>query len=318
MDITAAIISYNTKDLLRPCLESVVESQPRSTFEIIIVDNSSADGSREIAQSLSGSEEVAKVIANDRNLGYAAACNQAIEASSGRYVLIVNADTLLRTGTLDALVEFMDSHPGTGIGAPKLLYPDGSLQVSTANEMNLWTIFLQQSLLDKLRIFGKYFLLDWDHNSVRDVPQASGAALCVRREVFDSVGLFDEGYFMYCEDTDFELRASRAGWKITYVPSAQIVHYLGKSSSGDRQAMIVAYNRSIVRFFRKFRGPAAAVWAKILTLMGAGIRLTGWALLCLFAPRTKEAWAKTKMFARVWAGTVRGPWGIRRIEELLE
>lgn len=312
MDITAAVISYNTKELLGPCVESVLEPHPRCAFEVVIVDNGSGDGTRAAAEGLSGRENVAGVIINDANLGYAAAVNQAVAASSGRYVLILNADTLVRPGALDSLLDFMASHPGTGIAAPKLVYPDGGLQVSTANEMNLWTIFLQQSLLDKLRIFGKYFLLDWDHNCVRDIPQASGAALCVRKEVFDSVGPFDEGYFMYCEDTDFQLRASGAGWKITYVPSAEIIHYLGRSSSADRQAMIIAYNRSIVRFFRKFRGALAALTAKLLTLMGAKARLIGWALLCLFPPKTKAAWAKTKMWARVWIGTLAGPWGIRR------
>jgi GT2 family glycosyltransferase len=316
MDITTAVISYNTRELTETCIESLLAQQPECRSEVVIVDNGSNDGSRALAEGFVGRGGVARVIANDTNTGYAAACNQAVRAAAGRHILILNADTLVRPGALDALVEFMDSHPGTGIAAPKLLYPDGRLQVSTANEMNLWTIFLQQTLLDRLRVFGKYFLLDWDHDSVRDVPQASGAALCVRREVFDAVGLFDEGYFMYCEDTDFELRASRAGWKITYVPSAEISHYLGHSSSGDRHAMVIAYNRSIVRFFRKFRGPAAALVAKLLTLAGAKIRLIGWGLLCLFPPRTQTAWAKTKLFARVWIGTLRGPWGIRRIGAL--
>jgi N-acetylglucosaminyl-diphospho-decaprenol L-rhamnosyltransferase len=311
LDVSVAIIGYNTKEFLSASVESIHRSSPSSNFEVIVVDNGSSDGSAEEIHRLELEGLIDKSLVNERNLGYAAAANQGVAASRGRYILILNADTLVRPGALDALVQFMDSNLDSGIAGPKLLYPDGRLQVSTANPMNLWAIFLQQSFLDRAHLCGRYFLLDWDHNSVRDVPQISGAALCVRREVFSEIGAFDEGYFMYCEDTDFLLRASRAGWKITYVPQALVVHYLGQSSSEERHAMIVAYNRSVVRFFRKFSGPGAAFLAKLLTIMGAKIRLIGWAALCLYPPRTRAAWKKTKMFARVWIGTVSGPWGLR-------
>ena len=304
VDLTVSIVNYNTTDLTVQCVQSILDSKPKSAIEIIVVDNGSEDADR-LGELLPG---VVTYIPAGANVGYAAGNNLAYRRSTGRHFLILNSDTLIPDGTIDRLVAYLDENPEVGIVGPKLLNADGTLQVSAANEMRLWTLFLQQSYLDKLlpnnHLLGNYFLADFTSTKPVEVMQISGAAYCVQRTVFETIGLMDEEYFMYCEDSDFSRRTRDAGWRIHYVPDVTITHLLGASSEKNREKMVIAYNRSIVRFFAMFDGVAAAKQARRLTIAGAFLRLLAWSLLAILPPWPKRARRQVGMFGRILAATV--------------
>jgi GT2 family glycosyltransferase len=314
VDLTVSIVNYNTADLTLGCVRSILGGAPRSTVEIIVVDNGSDDadalerGLGEHDRDGRGTqEERVKLIRNSENLGYAAANNQAFKGSTGRHFLILNSDTTVPPGALDRLIAYLDANPDVGVAGPQLTDPDGTMQPSAANEMRLWTLFLQQSYLDKLfpdsRILGNYFLSELDPGKPHTVAQVNGAAMCVRREVFARIGLMDEAYFMYCEDTDFCRRARQAGWRIHYLPFVKITHLLGASSAQNREQMVIAYNRSVVRLFAKFEGTGAARRARLLTSLGAGARMSAWALIAALPPWPRRARRQAGMFRRILSAT---------------
>lgn len=221
-------------------------------FEVIVVDNASTDGS---ADMVAEEHPWAKLIRSERNLGFSAGNNLGIKAASGRSVLLLNPDTLVHPGALAALVQFADSHPEAGIIGPRLLNADGSIQYSCRSFPTLATGFFRNTFLGRLfpknRFNRDYLLTDWDHNAVREVDWVSGAAMMIRREVLDQIGLLDEGFFMYCEDVDICYRAHRAGWKVMYCPDAVITHMIARASDKNAAAMIIERHKSMFRFFRK-------------------------------------------------------------------
>ncbi len=274
LDVSIIVVNWNAQDLLRKCLQCVQTTVQQVTYEIIVVDNASTDGS----QAMVRNEFPAVIqIENSDNAGFTRANNQGIAISQGRYILLLNSDAFVENHTIDAMVEFMDNHPEAGMSGCKLLNEDGSLQPSCYTFPSLTTEFYTALQLDKLlaqhREFGKYKMSWWDFNDVRDVDAVMGAFMLVRREVIEQTGGMDESYFMYSEEVDWCYRIKQQGWKILYNPEAQAVHLWGGSSQQVRVEMFLQLYRSRVAFFRKNYGGASAFLLKMILGFGCLLRI---------------------------------------------
>lgn len=273
VDLSICIVSWNTAPELIACLDSITGTVRKVQYEIIVVDNASQDGSPELVSARLPS---VRLHVNSSNLGFAAAANQAIALSSGRYVLLLNPDAEVMPGTLDQLVSFTDSVPQAGVVGCKIVNPDGSLQYSCRRFPNLIAGMLRNTLLGSLlgqsRCVRDYLMQDWDHASVLDVDWVSGAALLVRREVVDQIGFLDEGFFMYCEDIDFCKRAGEAGWDVLYYPFAKILHRIGCSSSQNATHMTMAFHRSMYRYYAKHHRGSFAACARTVVALALVLR----------------------------------------------
>ena len=224
MDLSIVIVSYNTQELLRKCLESIIDCLEKSKIkgEIIIVDNGSTDGS---ARTVKKEFPKVKLIENKENLGFARANNQALRQVRGEYILLLNSDTEVKPGALESLLEFAEKHPEAGIVGAKLLNPDGSIQPSVYHFPTVWRA-IKEYWLGKEGEYEKYIP---DGAVAVGVEAVTGAAMLVARKVIEKVGQLDNRYFMYFEDLDFCRRVKQKGFQIFYLPSAEIVHHHGAS-----------------------------------------------------------------------------------------
>ena len=215
-----------------------------------MLDNGSQDGS---ADEIRKKFPSIHLIENERNLGFAKAVNQGLQKASGKYVLLLNPDTQVKNGAIERLVSFMDVHSDVGLVGAQLLNADGSKQNSIANFPSLVTELLNKSLLRWLspnRFPGK----EKSYAGPIEVDSVIGACMVVRREAMEQVGLLDEDYFLFLEETDWCYRMKRAGWKIYHVPQAEVYHFQGKSAETEKKKAKVEYYRSRYHFFRKNRG----------------------------------------------------------------
>ena len=273
-DLSIAIASWNTRDLLGRCLESVYASSAGLSFETIIVDNASDDGSADMVASRYPD---VKLIQSKVNLGFAAACNLAFKHSAGRYFLLLNSDTVVLDGALKAMVEFMDGHPDAGAAGCRLLNRDGSLQRSCSRFPGLTTELFDALYLSKLfprsRLFGAYSMSYWDFDEVREVDFAGGSCLIVRRDAIEEVGLLDESFFMYAEEADLCYRLWERGWKVYYFPDARVIHLGGGSARRYGGDILLQLYVGRNRFVRKHRGKAAAAVHRVIVGLGALCRL---------------------------------------------
>jgi len=258
--VSVVVVNFRTEDFLRPCLESLRGSTSRD-LDVIVVDNSRGGGAREI---LAACFPEGKFIENARNVGYARAVNQGVAASDSEFVFIVNPDTVADPGALDRLVDFAVSRPEASIVAPKLLNPDGTVQMSCRHFYTLKTIVLRRTFLG--RIFKdspsvrRHLMLDWDHNSTAEVDWVIGAAMLVRRAAISEVGPMDERFFLYFEDVDWCYRMQAAGWKVYYCPASKLVHHYRRQSAQARFGKAKrAHLESWLRFSEK--------WSLVLYLL---------------------------------------------------
>lgn len=276
-DVSVVIVSWNTRALTCACLASLPQAAGRCTWDAWVVDNASTDGSVEaIGEEAPG----VHVIANATNVGFAAANNQGIRASAGRYVLLLNSDTVMAPESLQGLVEFADRHPKAGVVGPMLVNPDSSFQSGPSPFPSLWTETLSVTGIGR-RIGFRGYPSKGLRASLTDQPAdyVVGACMLVRRDAIDAAGELDEGYFMYSEEPDWCWRMREQGWQTWYTPGPRVTHFGGQSTSQVRDAMTIALYRSKVRFFRRHRGArTAACLAGIFVAVSAGRRLVRFAL----------------------------------------
>ncbi len=269
VDLSIIIVNYNVKHHLRECLQSIYRSTKGVSFEITVVDNNSTDGSVDTVKS---EFPGVKLIENWQNLGFAKATNQVLREYEGKYVLLLNPDTVVLPNALDKMVEFMDENPRTGALGCRLLYPDGSLQPSCRSFPTLITAFFENTGLEKLflrnRIIGRHRIGHWDYNDIREVDQPMGSALMVRRETITQVGLMDEQFYIYYEDVDWCFRIKKRGWKIYFIPRAEIIHYGGQSAWPNMPKMRIQGYKSRHKFFRKHHGILSEWIVKQMDLLG--------------------------------------------------
>jgi GT2 family glycosyltransferase len=249
LEISVIIVNWNTCDLLRQCLQSVHRTMKEITFEVIVVDNGSVDGS---ATMMEAEFPMVRAILNAENRGFAAANNQALRIMSGRYALLLNSDAILTEDAAAALYRFMEGHPEAAMACGQLLNADGSEQNSIAAFPTLLTLMTNTSLLEYL-FPRRYPSKRHPHPGPIEIESGIGACLLVRKTAVDAVGMLDERYFFFFEETDWAFQMRRAGWKIYHVPAARIVHFQGQSIGRNVRSRIAFY-RSRYQFFRKWRG----------------------------------------------------------------
>ncbi|NIN70232.1 MAG: glycosyltransferase [Anaerolineae bacterium] len=274
MNLSVVIVSYNTRDLLDACLASVTSTMgSASNYEVIVVDNASLDGS---AAMVKETFRQANLIVNQENRGFAAANNQAIERSSGRHVILLNPDTVVREGALNAMVKFLEDNPEVGVVGPKLVFPDGSFQHSAFSFPTLLMIFIDFFPLNhrvlNSRLNGRYPRSLYDAGDPFPIDHPLGAGLMVRREVLEEVGLLDERFFMYCEEIDWCMRIKRAGWEIFCLPEAEIVHHVGQSTKQFHSDMFVELHKSRCRLYAKHYSRSFQRMAHLLVALGVAYR----------------------------------------------
>lgn len=254
LDLSICIVTHTAKDLLRTCLQSICENTQTLRFEIIVVDNNSQDGTVEMVRR---DFPNVQLIVNDYNAGFTRPNNQALKVSRGRYALLLNNDTFVLPNALDRLVQFMDAHPVVGICTPKVLNRDGTLQKqcrrSFATPWDLICYFSRLSaLFPKSPLFARYLVTYRDENSPHGVDAVSGSCMLIRRPVMNHIGLLDEGFFAYQEDTDYCFRANKAGWQTFYYPEAQVIHYASQGGSrADPYRSIFEWHKSYWLYYRK-------------------------------------------------------------------
>lgn len=281
MILSILIVNWNTRDFLAQCLASIAAHPPHGEYEVIVVDNASADDS--VAMVETQFPQVV-VIGNAANVGFAGANNQAIAHSRGRYLLLLNPDTVVEPGALAALVSFMDAQPEAGAAGPLLLNPDGSLQDSCYPAPTIFRELWRLFHLDNLYALAQYRMHEWPRDTPRPVDTVQGACMIVRREVIEQSGAMDDSFFMYSEEVDWCLRIRRAGWHIYWVPGSRIIHFGAQSTRQVATSMFVQLYRGKLQYFRKHYGRVYALLYKVVLLAASVARILITSLVWLAVP----------------------------------
>ena len=288
IDLSIIIVNWNTKEYLLRCLKSVFGSENSPSWEVLVVDNGSQDGSgKEVKQFF----PKIHLIANEQNLGFAKATNQGLTHASGRHLLLLNPDTEVKQGAIDRLVHFTENHPDAGIAGGQLLNPDGSKQNSIANFPSLATELLNKTLLR--RFFPEKFPgKERVYLKPIEVDSVIGACMVVRREAMEKIGVLDEDYFLFFEETDWCYRMKRAGWKVFHVPRAEVVHFQGRGAEPKKREAKVEYYHSRYHFFKKNRGELQSLLLFIGLILKLGVELLSMGMGCLATLFLIRRWRK--------------------------
>lgn len=252
MDLSIIIINYNVEILLKKCIESIYKNTSGIDFEVIVIDNNSTNDLTFLAEN-----QRIIFIQNNENKGFSFAVNQGIAFSKGRYLMLLNPDSLILNDALKKMVNFLNDHSRIGIIGPKVYEKDKKTIQLSCRSFPDYSIFLfnRYSVLSKLfpnnKWTKRYLLKDWDHDHIREVDWVSGCCMMIRKKMIEKIGAFDAQFFMYNEDVDICIRAKQNGWGVYYYPDAEILHYIGESSKFLKYQMIIERHKSIWKFYKK-------------------------------------------------------------------
>jgi GT2 family glycosyltransferase len=229
-EIAIIIVNWNQKDMTLHCLETVFANAPACSYEVVLVDNGSSDGS---VDAMRRRFPDLRILENVANVGLAKANNRAMKETDSEFILLMNNDTVVKPGCIETLHAFIKEHPDAGIAGAKMFYGDGALQYSCFDFPGiinaLWEALGLASLFPCSRVFGSYEMSWWDHAEPRQVDWVSTACYIARRAAFEKVEFIDPAYFVYSDDVDMGFKMRRTGYKVYYVPAAQIVHLSGRN-----------------------------------------------------------------------------------------
>jgi len=274
LDLSIIIVNWNTKAFLRDCLKSVYASEGGFTFETIVVDNCSHDGSGSMVRQ---EFPYVHLIESDVNGGYAYANNLGLRHLQADCHLLLNADTVVPPHALEDMLAFMQAHPEAGMAGPKLVMADGELDLACRRsfptpENSFYKLFGLSRLFPNSKRFAQYNLSYLDPDEMAEVDSVVGAFMMVRREVIEQIGFLDERYFMYAEDLDWALRAKQAGWKVYYYPQVTVLHHKRRSSEQNPQKAHYEFWRAMHLFYRKHYAKDTRFWLHCLVLGGLALR----------------------------------------------
>jgi N-acetylglucosaminyl-diphospho-decaprenol L-rhamnosyltransferase len=273
-EVSVAIVHYETPDLLERCLKALRASDEADRLEVFVVDNASTRFDPEaVRRAFPG----AQVIQNTSNLGFAAASNQALRMATGRYLLLLNPDAHVEPATISTMRDYMDAHPDVGCATCRVELPDGSLDLACRRlfptpERSFYRITMLSRTFPRSRRFGQYNLTYLDEWEETEIDQPCGAFMMVRSEIREAVGLLDERYFMYGEDTDWAFRIKQAGWRIMYVPSTTVHHDKRAASRKYRSRTIGYFHDGMRLFYDTHYRPIYPRWVTLAVHAGVGIR----------------------------------------------
>ncbi len=316
-DLTISIVHHDGLEMLRGCLNSLALFPPSVAYEVLVVDNASTDGAREmLAQEFS----LVRVICRERRYGFGANHNRAMEQMRGKFLFLLNDDTLLTEDAIDELLRCAERNPKAAVVGARLENLDGTLQLSCYKFPSpiryVWENLLLSAIFPRSRLFGDYRTLE--ARLEQKVDFVTGAAMLVRREAIENVGGFDERFFMYAEETDWQFRMHRAGWGTIFCPMSRIAHFGGKSTETMPERQFVEFNRSQVLFMRLYYGLSGVLVQRAAMIFGSLLRLILWGVIGLFSRKYKfQARANVEMWSRQlrwWSGF--GPHlGLRELAE---
>ena len=289
MVISILIVSWNTRELLRDCLRSIQQTIPQELHQTIVVDNASSDGSAEmVARDFPWVE----LLRNDENLGFGRANNQAFAHARGEALLLLNPDTILHPQAVTRLVDLLKQQPRAGAAGPRILNPDGTLQVSIYPSPTLlretWRLFH----LDRLLPLSQYSRRKLAARQPTPVDVLMGACMLIRRDIIDQIGLFDEQFFVYSEEVDLCRRIQQAGWQLVWLPDAEVTHFGGQSTRQVADAMFLELYRNKVKFFRKHGSSLSTPVYKGSLYLAAVVRLLGGRLFGATKTGSKNGWSE--------------------------
>ena len=288
-EVSVVVVNWNTQDILRDCLRSIYEHCGEIDLEVIVIDNASTDGSVEMIKK---DFPQVTLIENSQNRGFAAANNQGIAISRGRYVLLLNSDTVVLDNAIAKTVAFADSHPEAAIVACRVLNPDRTLQPTCFMFPSTLNMLLSSTYLYKLfpksKFFGREQMTWWDRNDIREVDVVTGCFMLIRQKAIQQVGTMDEQFFMYGEETDWCYRFRRAGWKVMFTPVCEIIHLGGQSSRQKRSKMILQLRGSILLFMKKHNSFLKYALACLLVALFFFLRVPYWLIRAVFSRNNKS------------------------------
>ena len=258
MELSFITVNHHSSDVLPVCLDSIYQTLPNRSFEIIVVDNSGNDpGMSTIRKNYPDIH----LLSNRVNRGFGRANNQAAAVSRGEMLVFLNPDTELTGHAVERMQAHLASHPQIGVLGPKVLNRDSSLQYSCRRFPTLWTgLFNRYSILSQLfpsnRFTTQYLMTDFDHNAIREVDWVSGCCMMLRREVFERSGGFDESYFLFNEDVDLCRSLKNKGYPAVYFPEAEVIHSIGASHRHVPPSIIIERHRGMKHYFKKHHSAA--------------------------------------------------------------
>lgn len=290
MDVSVIIVSFNTREILKACLESVFKHTRGVQFEVIVVDNNSTDGSIEYIKDqiesitswakIKDTKQKLRIIENKENMGFGRANNQGMKVAKGRYVLLLNSDTLLLSDSISEMVGWMDKNKSCGVVGCTLLGKEKAVQASGGYFPTLGRVFLWATFLDDIpllgSIFGSYhphanFLSGGFYNREKELDWVTGAFFLLRHEIISQVGGFDENFFMYVEELEYCYRIKKASWKVFYAPITRIMHLGG--ASGVRENIIRGEFNGLRLFYSTHKSLPERLLLEIFLKVAALIRI---------------------------------------------
>ncbi len=291
-DLSIIIVSWNVRDLLAACLDSIaaapviidsepvgagLPTRPRSAgeihVEVIVVDSASSDGSAAMIQAR---YPWVRLLARDENIGFTRGNNLALEAAQGRHLMLLNPDTVVHGDALNQLVNALDAQPAVGIVGPRVLNEDGTTQSTRRRFPTPLTAIFESTWLQAYaprRVLDRYYVTDQPDDGTFEVDWVQGCALTARRAVYEQIGPLDPGYIMFSEELDWCRRAKDAGWRVLYLGSARITHYGGKSTEQAQTDRHIYFQQSKLRYFRKFHGRGFALALRVFLLLSYTVQI---------------------------------------------
>jgi len=276
--LTIALVTWNSEDEIAECMNTLFHATakvPGLKLETVVIDNNSADNTVKVIESfLRVTDQKIVFIKNDDNLGFTKACNQAIQASTGDYIFILNPDTEILDDAIEKMMKYLDENENAGVVAPQLLSFRREIQFSCRTFPTYWDMFSEMlflaTIFPRSEFFSRWKMRYFDHNSLRIVDQPMGAALLMKRKVLAAVGGLDERFIMFYNDVDFCKRISDAGFKLVFFPDAKVKHMQGVSVFKDRSGMIKIWNLDCLRYFKKHNYNLV-----LYPLLFIGLKVTG-------------------------------------------
>jgi GT2 family glycosyltransferase len=310
IDLSVIIVNWNTSELLYNCLDSLIKGIHKYTLEVIVVDNGSTDGSQDMVRT---HFPQVFLMENSTNTGFARANNQALKKAQGRYCLLLNSDTVVRDCSLDGLVDLMESDTHIGMAGLQLLNGDDTFQNSISNMPTLLTELTNKSLLR--RIFPRQFPgKEYRPSEPVEVESLVGACLMVRADTIKEIGLLDENYFFFLEETDWCVRARKKGWKVVFHPNLFIYHLQGGSAAKVPARARIEYWHSRYIFFKKHSGPLTYLFLYGGLMIKLVIDFSYASLASIFSHKSRYRFTVTGKIL-VWhlLGQPRG-WGLKPVD----
>jgi len=286
--LSIIIVNYNSKDVLKDCLASIINSHFPFSFEVYIIDNASVESIEDVQQEYASYN----YIINEDNYGFSFANNRGIMQSKGKYVLLLNPDTILNDGSLQPMIAYLEQHDDVGIVGCKIFNPMGEIEHSTHSFPSLIKEFIHANELFKMLIgynsklgkrLGKSIKLKslesyWEHDSTKEVDHVTGACMMVKRDVIDKSGPLDESFFLYNEEVEWSYRIKKNGYRSIFLPDSYIVHLFGHSTKQQVQKQIVnklliERYRGMFYFFQKHYGFIKLFILRLIVIEGFSVRL---------------------------------------------